>query len=347
MKYNININQKAVTDLGYDLDLIDCALLEYLHVFCNSKSKKIIRDEAGKVWLDLKKLILDMPLLRINNSEVIGRRIKELKMKGFVIAEVKKVEGVNNRRLYIDVTEKLESLFLVEEDIYSNKVPTQGSAQVQTQKSTHVPTQKSDNNSIKDNYIKDRESPYFSLILEILKNKRITSGLEVKFFETVSAPPRVGFGIQESKRIYMLLIWLDGNKPNWNQPLELVKKLYFYIKDFVALEHTLPDPKEQEAQIKAKESANQEAFKRQRELELLQIEQDKKHRENWIKYFEKTTNLKYQDLSDIEASSIEWAYHHPKLLGAIQYLHKKGMDHLKEALIKLRESKDSKPSDPG
>lgn len=347
MRYNININQKAVIDLGYDLDLIDCALLEYLHFFCNSKSKKIIRDENGKSWLDLKKLILDMPLLKINNSEVIGRRIKELRLKKFVIAEVKKVEGVNNRRLYIDVTEKLESLFVNEEDSDQGKVPTQGSTQVPTQTSAHVPTQKSDNNSIKDNYIKDRENRYFPLILEILKTSRISYGLEVKFFETVSAPPRVGFGIQESKRVYMLLIWLNQYRPNWNQPIELVKRLYFYIKDFVALEHTLPDPDLLEEQNRLRQLASQESSKRQQEQKLLQIEQDKKQREQWVNYFETVTELKYSDLSDNEASSIEWAYHHPKLLGAIEYLNKKDMNHLKDPLIKLRETKDSKSSDPG
>lgn len=33
MQYNININQKAVIENGWDLDLVDCAIVDYIAKF--------------------------------------------------------------------------------------------------------------------------------------------------------------------------------------------------------------------------------------------------------------------------------------------------------------------------
>lgn len=73
MKYNININQRAVVDLGLDLDLTDMAILDFMSEFAHT-------EECEKAWVDAKgacaywfstKLILEqLPILRITERAV-------------------------------------------------------------------------------------------------------------------------------------------------------------------------------------------------------------------------------------------------------------------------------------
>jgi len=73
MKYSININQRAVVDLGLDLDLTDMAILDFMSEFAHT-------EECEKAWVDAKgacaywfstKLILEqLPILRITERAV-------------------------------------------------------------------------------------------------------------------------------------------------------------------------------------------------------------------------------------------------------------------------------------
>ena len=49
MKYNININQKAVIDNGWDLDINHLALLDCIYGIVNSNKTVSISDSNG-VW---------------------------------------------------------------------------------------------------------------------------------------------------------------------------------------------------------------------------------------------------------------------------------------------------------
>ena len=83
MKYNININQKDMSELSRDLDIFDAAILDYIIGMCTSISNKIemkrIRsdNQTHWTWIDLQNLINDMPLLRINSRGAITRRIQQ------------------------------------------------------------------------------------------------------------------------------------------------------------------------------------------------------------------------------------------------------------------------------
>ncbi len=111
MKYNININQLVLSKT--DLDLKDSAILDYIIVICNSKSKAVRskrkRDEQGGewTWINFKKLIKDMPLLRIKSKGAITPRINNIEKEGFI-----KTIQTDDKKLFIQLTEKIDILYM-------------------------------------------------------------------------------------------------------------------------------------------------------------------------------------------------------------------------------------------
>lgn len=83
IKYTICINQKNLSVLCPDLDIIDAAILNYIKGFymTSSKSLKWHTDEKTKktyVWIDYKYLYKNMPLLKIHSTSPIQKRMKKL-----------------------------------------------------------------------------------------------------------------------------------------------------------------------------------------------------------------------------------------------------------------------------
>lgn len=108
MKYNININQKALAET--DLDFADAAILDYLIVYCNSRNTKIVskKDDNNMTWVSYSSIIRDLPMLRIKSKSVISKRINKLVDNGFIITEIKP-----DGKLFIDLTEKVDDLFII------------------------------------------------------------------------------------------------------------------------------------------------------------------------------------------------------------------------------------------
>ncbi|MDE1767160.1 MAG: hypothetical protein KGI27_12950 [Thaumarchaeota archaeon] len=107
MKYNININQLAIAKENIRLDIIDCAILDYLYVFCSSPSRKIEKErKEGFTWINYSHLIREMPLLRIKSKGAITPRIKKIEESGFI--EVLKEK---NNRIYVKLMPKTDLLF--------------------------------------------------------------------------------------------------------------------------------------------------------------------------------------------------------------------------------------------
>ncbi len=110
MKYNININQKELAKTT--LDIKDGAILDYLIIYANSNNAKIekqrIKNEEGVwTWLNYKTISSDMPLLRIKSSAAMSTRINKITEEGFI-----KTYHKDNQRLYFQLTEKVDSLFI-------------------------------------------------------------------------------------------------------------------------------------------------------------------------------------------------------------------------------------------
>lgn len=124
MKYDISINQLVLAETT--LDLIDCAILNYLIDFCSSDNKKIKQmslEEGGLVyrytWVNFGYLLKEMPLLRLKQKSSISKRICRIEDEGFI-----KTFLGPKRNLYIRLTERVSSLYFSyknKEDVYKSR----------------------------------------------------------------------------------------------------------------------------------------------------------------------------------------------------------------------------------
>ena len=103
MKYNININQKELSKTN--LDLVDCAILDYIRIMCASQNDKIIKKRIdGYTWISYSRIMEDMPLLRIKSKGAISKRIKSIKEAGFIDVKTK------NQMIHVKPTAKMDML---------------------------------------------------------------------------------------------------------------------------------------------------------------------------------------------------------------------------------------------
>ena len=106
MKYIININQLVLSQT--DLDLTDCAILDWLIVFCNSKSEKIeARRKKGYTQIDYQMLIDDMPILKIKSKGALTPRMARIEKAGYI--EIQRNRHTNS---YFMLTSKVDELFI-------------------------------------------------------------------------------------------------------------------------------------------------------------------------------------------------------------------------------------------
>lgn len=79
MKFNININQKAAVDNGFDIDVIDLAIFDFIKDFGGSNGCDRIQTNEGLFFWISHKLIIDaLPLIKIKSSQGIIKRIENL-----------------------------------------------------------------------------------------------------------------------------------------------------------------------------------------------------------------------------------------------------------------------------
>lgn len=114
MNYNININQKALSELSSDMDIFDAAILIYIKEICSSGNAKIKEKRITNInndlltWVDLKTLCTAMPLLRIKARGAITRRIQRIEKNGFIETQQNMIDG--HTRLFIRTTNKVDKL---------------------------------------------------------------------------------------------------------------------------------------------------------------------------------------------------------------------------------------------
>jgi DNA-binding Lrp family transcriptional regulator len=121
MKYTIYINQKELCKT--DFDLVDGAILDYLYFICNSKNEKIKKQRIdGYTWVDYKKILNDIPMMRIKSKGALSRRVKKMEDTGFIKSIERRKNG--HKLKYFALTKKSNSLFTQTHDpIHENENP--------------------------------------------------------------------------------------------------------------------------------------------------------------------------------------------------------------------------------
>lgn len=152
MKYNIIINQKALANTN--LDIKDAAILDYLVMFCSSKSEKIEKQRiAGATWINYQALIDDMPMLRITTGQSLTPRFKKIVEAGYITSKIKTVKG--NKNLFVKLTQKVDSLFVETVDTvsFSKEVPRENNSITRETNDNHTTTDNTTNNNTTKDYI--------------------------------------------------------------------------------------------------------------------------------------------------------------------------------------------------
>jgi hypothetical protein len=110
MKYNFSINQAAAVELG-DVDIVDCAIIEWLRDICVSQSPRIKEQRTkGYTWVSYQYAIDDMPLLGLNSKPAFRKRLQAIINKGYFTARAA------NQRVYVKPTPKMDRLFYMPVD---------------------------------------------------------------------------------------------------------------------------------------------------------------------------------------------------------------------------------------
>lgn len=79
MKYNILINQYSAINSGLNLDIIDLAIFDFIKDFANSPTcLKTTTPQGIYFWVSHKLIIDSMPILAINTTRGIAKRIENL-----------------------------------------------------------------------------------------------------------------------------------------------------------------------------------------------------------------------------------------------------------------------------
>lgn len=131
MKYNLNINQKAIIDNDLDIDIIDGAILDYMYSFSHSsKIMKVFEGNLVYYFFAHKKIVEDLPVLRIK-PDAVYRRLKKMCDLGLIL------QHPNSKQLRMTLyafTDVIQSLYF--DDVTSkaetsdkNPMPIGGNAE--------------------------------------------------------------------------------------------------------------------------------------------------------------------------------------------------------------------------
>ena len=79
MQFNITVNQFAAITSGFELDIIDIAIFDFIQQFVASGNIEIVNTEQGEFfWVKNEKIIEELPLLRIKTKRGVRNRVNNL-----------------------------------------------------------------------------------------------------------------------------------------------------------------------------------------------------------------------------------------------------------------------------
>lgn len=152
MKYSIlGFNQELV--MLTSLTLRDLLILQYIMNACGSPSMNhIVQDEKSYVWLDHKKVLDDIPILRMGEQS-LKNILSAMKYSGYIDSIQVANKGLAGSRTYYTITKRTEDL-MYSPDVLK-KVPQDVPKKVPLEVQKKVPQDNSVNNSLLDNQLEE------------------------------------------------------------------------------------------------------------------------------------------------------------------------------------------------
>ena len=240
MKYNILINQKAITELNAELptelqlDLKDATILAWMMDFhAEPKTMKIIRDNVVFFWVAYSYLIAENPLLGINNKVVVRRHLDKLITIGLLEKHIEKEE---NSKTFFSINQK--AFDLLKGSSYEDEKGVLKSTDTLYSKVQTPCTQKSTNNTIKDSSIVESNAlawEYLKKNNPVLHENLLMKYANLPYFENIVNRFNYKYEVEglvyDIKKIYYrFLSYADSYVANEqkNQPEE--EKPYVYLR---------------------------------------------------------------------------------------------------------------------
>lgn len=150
IKWNININQKAIIDNNLDIDLIQSSIFNFIYDFIASgNANKIIKDNDAFYWISYQYIIDALPILKINNKDTISRHINKLVKEGLLNKIIIKEFG---NKTFFNIGNNAKTLFFGIPSLSNSRVPTQIKEPPDSNQG-RVPTQIKDNSYINNTNI--------------------------------------------------------------------------------------------------------------------------------------------------------------------------------------------------
>ena len=161
MKYTVYFNQKSIWEYwkskGVKLDTVDWTIINWIVDFSNAPwiQTKII-DWKIYFWFAYQKIIDDLPMIYINSKDVIARRLNKYIKCWLLEKNISKEEW---NKTYFYCTKKIYDLFKLEKN-NNSKIETYQlkNGKGSDLKKDRVSTKKSDNYTIKDYTIKNKNN---------------------------------------------------------------------------------------------------------------------------------------------------------------------------------------------
>lgn len=85
MQYTLSINQFACVRGGFDLDLADLAIFDFVSRYAHLREvSKIVEGSKVYYWISYQKIIDEMPILGLKTKDAVYRRMKKLIAEGIL-----------------------------------------------------------------------------------------------------------------------------------------------------------------------------------------------------------------------------------------------------------------------
>lgn len=85
MQYTLSINQFACVRGGFDLDLVDLAIFDFVSRYTHAPEvSKISENARTYYWVAYQKIIDEMPILGLKTKDAVYRRVRRLIAAGIL-----------------------------------------------------------------------------------------------------------------------------------------------------------------------------------------------------------------------------------------------------------------------
>jgi len=116
----LNYQNREGTDINefYKLTTKQLAIISYIDFRCKNTSRRVVKDDEGRVWITYSRMMQD---LQLNDYENLRYLIRKLTKLGFIDKSEREYTAKNSTRVYFKLTDKANKMFSMEYDDFNEE----------------------------------------------------------------------------------------------------------------------------------------------------------------------------------------------------------------------------------